>query len=386
MNKEFSMSSQASPALPSRQPVATACVQADVRNHIGHLTLSRPAGLNALNLEMVRTLRHQLDVWSEDEAVYAVVLRGAGDRAFCAGGDIRALYEGWHECRPDTGAAHEAPHMTFFAEEYALDQLLHSYRKPVVALMDGLVLGGGMGLAQGAELRVVTERSRLGMPETAIGYFPDVGASYFLPRLPGELGTWLALSGELIGAADALYCRLADWAMDSAMLGRLDHMLDHLKWKSTPLKDLQGAMAKVARQHLPSPPLEQLRPAIDHFFALPDIASMIEQLQQVTVADTHQWALDTAERMKRHSPLSMAVTLEMLRLGRHLPLSACFAMELHLDREWFERGDVLEGVRALIIDKDKKPRWKHAGAQDVSAAEVHGFFSGLEVEPCKISS
>lgn len=370
------MSSQVSSVFSLRQQPGCATVLAEVRNHIGHLTLNRPAELNAIDLETVRTLSLQLDLWAEDDGVYAVVLRSAGDRAFCAGGDIHALYQAWQDGTsvPGGGPLHQA----FFAEEYALDLAIHRYRKPVVALMDGLVLGGGMGLAQGADLRVVTERSRLGMPEVAIGYFPDVGASHFLSRLPGELGTYLGVSGARIGAADALYCGLADWAMDSAMLGRLDHMLDHLKWKSTPLKDLQGAMARLGQQHLPSPPLEALRPAIDHFFALPDIASIIEQLQQVTVADTHQWALDTAGRMLSHSPLSMSVTLEMLRRGQHLPLPACFEMELHLDRHWFERGDFLEGVRALIIDKDKKPRWKHARPQDVSPAQVQGFFSGLE--------
>lgn len=370
------MSSQVSSAFSLQARSGCATVLADVRNHIGHLTLNRPAGLNALDLQMVRALTRQLALWAEDDGVYAVVLRGAGDKAFCAGGDIRALYEAWQDNA--SGPEGEPAHRVFFAEEYALDLAIHRYRKPIVALMDGLVLGGGMGLAQGAELRVVTERSRLGMPEVAIGYFPDVGASHFLSRLPGEIGTYLGVSGVQIGAADALYCGLADWAMDSTMLGRLDHMLDHLKWKSTPLKDLQGAMARLGRQHLPSPPLEALRPAIDHFFARPDIASIIEQLQQVTVADTHQWALDIVNRMLGHSPLSMAVTLEMLRRGRHLSLPACFEMELHLNRHWFERCDFLEGVRALIIDKDKKPRWKHARPQDVGPAQVQGFFSGPE--------
>ncbi|MCD5992659.1 enoyl-CoA hydratase/isomerase family protein [Pseudomonas sp. CDFA 602] len=364
------MSSQLSSARPVRQPASRDAVLVDVRNHIGHLTLNRPAGLNAIDLDMVRTLKSQLDAWAEDEDVYAIVLRGAGGKAFCAGGDIRALYES-HRKGMDL-------HHTFFAEEYALDLTIHGYRKPVMALMDGLVLGGGMGLVQGADLRVVTERSRLGMPEVAIGYFPDVGGSYFLSRLPGELGTWMGVTGTRIGAADALYCGLANWSMSSEMLPRLDHMLDHLKWKSTPLKDLQGAMAKLATQRLPYPPLELLRPVIDHFFRLPDIPSILEQLQAVTIADSRQWALETVSLMKSHSPLAMAVTLEMLRRGRHLTLQACFDMELHLDRQWFERGDLIEGVRALIIDKDKKPHWKHDDAQDVSAAHVQSFFNGLE--------
>ncbi len=364
------MSSQVSPALSVRKP-SQKPILVEVRNHIGHLTLNRPASLNAIDLDMIRTLQRQLDVWAEDPQIYAVVLRGAGDRAFCAGGNIRSLYE--------TYKSGQSQHQTFFVEEYALDLTIHAYRKPVLALMDGLVLGGGMGLVQGADLRVVTERSRLGMPEVAIGYFPDVGGSYFLSRIPGELGTYLGISGVQIEAADALYCGLADWSMNSSMLPRLDHMLDHLKWKSTPLKDLQGAMAKLGTQRLPSPPLEALRPAIDHFFGLPDLPGIIEQLQQVTIADTHQWALNTADLMHSHSPLAMAVTLEMIRRGRHLSLQACFAMELHLDRLWFEHGDLIEGVRALIIDKDRKPQWNPPSVQALDAGHVQRFFSSLEV-------
>jgi enoyl-CoA hydratase/carnithine racemase len=347
-------------------------VLAEVRNHIGHLTLNRPTGLNAIDLGMVRCLQRQLDAWAQDSSVYAVVLRGAGDKAFCAGGDIRSLYDSYKNGQ----SLHEA----FFVEEYALDLAIHNYRKPIVALMDGFVLGGGMGLVQGADLRVVTERSRLGMPEVAIGYFPDVGGSHFLPRVPGELGIYLGVTGVQINAADALYCGLADWYLPSEALPSLDRELDNLVWQRNPLKDLQGVLAQLASQYLPKPPLEKLRPAIDHFFALPDIASIIEQLRAVTVADSHAWALATAELMESRSPLAMAVTLEMLRRGRHLPLEACFALELHLDRQWFERGDLMEGVRALIIDKDKKPQWNPATVQGLSPAQVLGFFSGSEVK------
>lgn len=363
------MSSPASSSRTTPQP-SQPSILIDVRNHIGHLVLNRPAGLNALDLQMVRTLQLQLDAWAEDDNVYAVVLRGAGDKAFCAGGDIRALYDSY------TGG-HDH-HLRFFKEEYALDLSIHDYRKPIMALMDGLVLGGGLGLVQSADLRVVTERSSLGMPEVAIGYFPDVGASYFLPRLPGELGLYLGVSGARIGAADALYCGLADWHMPSQSLSRLDHMLDHLKWKSAPLKDLQGVMARLGTQRLPDPPLQALRTAIDHFFALPDIASIIEQLQQVTVAGSRQWALDTAAALQSRSPLAMAVTLELLRRGRQLSLPECFALELSLDHQWFEHGDLIEGVRALIIDKDKQPRWQPATVQALKHEHVQRFFTTAE--------
>lgn len=345
-------------------------VLAEVRNHIGHLTLNRPTGLNALTLDMVRNLHRQLDAWAQDSQVHAVVLRGAGDKAFCAGGDIRSLY--------DSFKSGDTLHEDFFVEEYALDLAIHHYRKPVLALMDGFVLGGGMGLVQGADLRVVTEKSRLAMPEVGIGYFPDVGGSYFLPRIPGELGIYLGVSGAQIRAADALYCGLADWYLESAKLGALDEKLDQLEWHDTPLKDLQGLLAKFAVQQLPDAPLATLRPAIDHFFAQPDVPSIVEQLRQVTVADSHEWAVTTANLLETRSPLAMAVTLEMLRRGRELPIEQCFALELHLDRQWFERGDLIEGVRALLIDKDKTPRWNPPTLEALDAEHVASFFNGFD--------
>jgi len=345
-------------------------VLAEVRNHIGHLTLNRPAGLNAITLDMVRLLQQQLDAWASDADVHAVVLRGAGEKAFCAGGDIRSLY--------DSYKSGDTLHEDFFVEEYALDLTIHYYRKPVLALMDGFVLGGGMGLVQGADLRVVTEKSRLAMPEVAIGYFPDVGGSYFLPRIPGELGIYLGVSGVQIRAADALYCGLADWYLDSSKLALLDEKLDQMEWQDTPLKSLQNLLAKHAVQTLPDAPLEALRPAIDHFFALPDVPSMIEQLRAVTVADSHEWAVSTADLLETRSPLAMAVTLEMLRRGRHLSLENCFALELHLDRQWFARGDLIEGVRALLIDKDKSPRWNPPTVAELDAAQVTSFFHGFD--------
>ncbi|MFK8331714.1 enoyl-CoA hydratase/isomerase family protein [Pseudomonas sp. BJa5] len=351
------------------QPPIEATILAEVRNHIGHLTLNRPAGLNALTLDMVRRLQQQFDAWSNDPQVKAVVLRGAGPKGFCAGGDIRSLY--------DSYKAGDSLHRDFFVEEYALDLCIHRYEKPVLALMDGFTLGGGMGLAQGAELRVVTERSRLAMPEVGIGYFPDVGGSYFLSRIPGELGTYLGVSGVQIQAADALYCGLADWYLDSSKLALLDERLDTLKFGDHPLKDLQGVLAKLGTQTLDDAPLARLRPAIDHFFALPDASSIVEQLRAVTVADSHAWALQTADLLETRSPLAMAVTLEMLRRGRHLGLEDCFKMELHLDRQWFDHGDLIEGVRALIIDKDKQPRWSLASLADLNRSRVDQFFEGL---------
>lgn len=351
------------------QPSATDQVLAEVRNHIGHLTLNRPAGLNALTLDMVRSLQRHLDQWAQDPQVHAVMLRGEGPKGFCAGGDIRSLH--------DSYKAGEKLHEDFFVEEYALDLCIHRYRKPVLVLMDGFTLGGGMGLAQGCDLRIVTERSRLGMPEVGIGYFPDVGGSYFLPRVPGELGIYLGVSGSQIKAVDALYCGLADWYVDSEKLAALDDRLDRLAFGANPLKDLQGLLAGLGTQTLADAPLAQLRPVIDHFFALPDLPSIIEQLRAVTIGDSRQWALDTADLLETRSPLAMAVTLELLRRGRHLALEDCFAMELHIDRQWFAHGDIIEGVRALIVDKDKRPRWNPPTLAGLTTQRVDQFFEGL---------
>nr|WP_314483497.1 enoyl-CoA hydratase/isomerase family protein [uncultured Pseudomonas sp.] len=344
-------------------------VLSEVRNQIGHLRLNRPAGLNALTLDMVRSLRKQLDAWANDPHVRAVVLRGEGPKGFCAGGDIRSLH--------DSYKAGDDLHKVFFAEEYALDLLIHRYRKPIVVLMDGFTLGGGMGLLQGCDLRVVTERSRLGMPEVGIGYFPDVGGSYFLSRLPGELGTYLGVTGTQIQAADALYCGLADWYVPSDKLAALDQGLDEVTLGDNPLKDLQKLLAGLGTQVLDDAPLASLRSVIDHFFALPDLAAIVEQLRAVSIGDSHAWAMATADLLETRSPLAMAVTLQMIRRARQMSLENCFAMELHLDHQWFEYGDIIEGVRALIIDKDKQPRWNPPTLQGLERHRVDQFFEGL---------
>lgn len=349
--------------------MSEAPVLATVRNRIGHLTLNRPAGLNALNLEMVRLLQRQLAAWADDAEILAVVLRGAGEKAFCAGGDIRALHDSYQ--------AGDGQWQTFFEEEYALDQYIHAYRKPILALLDGFVLGGGMGLIQGAALRVITERTRMGMPETAIGYFPDVGASHFLSRLPGELGTYLGVSGVQIRAADALYSGLADWCLPSEQLAELDRCLDNLNWTVRPQEALRTLLATLASRSLPGGELAALRPAIDAHFAQPDVAAIRAALQNETRAEYRAWAEATVQVLDSRSPLAMSITLELLRRGRQLPLAECFALELHLDRQWFERGDIIEGVRALIVDKDKNPRWNPPSLAGVSRAQVESFFPAI---------
>ncbi|TLX56034.1 enoyl-CoA hydratase/isomerase family protein [Stutzerimonas nosocomialis] len=344
---------------------AEAPIRSEVRDGVAHLILDRPAGLNALTLEMVCQLHAHLQAWEPDPAVRLIVLRGTGDKAFCAGGDVRALYES-HRAGSDM-------HERFFRDEYALDQYIHRYPKPIVALMDGFTLGGGMGLAQGARLRLVTERSQLGMPETAIGFFPDVGASYFLPRLPGQLGLYLALTGTRVGAADALYCGLADGYLASDALAGLDETLAHLH-------ETDG-MARLFEHHLrrelPDPPLATLQPAIDEHFAAGDVASILQSLEGERHPPYRPWAQDTLALLHSRSPLALVVTHELQRRGAERDLAGCFEMEQHVGALWFEHGDIAEGVRAMLVDKDKKPRWRYQRLEQVTAEQVEHFFDGL---------
>ena len=348
-------------------------VCAQVRNKIGHLTLARPEGLNALNLPMVRQLSEQLHAWAIDAQVQAVVLRGSGEKAFCAGGDIRALH--------DSFKADDGEYLQFFEEEYALDQYLHAYPKPVLALLDGLVLGGGMGLGQAAALRVVTGRTRMAMPEVGIGYFPDVGASYFLARLPHAFGMYLALTGRQIGAADALYLGLADQHLSQDALSELDRCLDTMAWTTLPHEALRTLLATLASQPEMPGELAPLSEPIERVFSAPDIHALHAALSQETALS--QWAVDTAALLDSRSPLALCVTFELLRRGRALPLADCFALELHLDRQWFAEGDIIEGVRALLIDKDKQPRWRYSSLAEVPAERVQAFFSAYKTTPAK---
>jgi len=346
---------------------AEAPVLIEVRNRVGYLTLNRPAGLNAVTLEMVRMLHHQLQQWADDQDVVAVVLRGAGEIAFCAGGDIRSLY--------DSYKSGDSLHREFFEEEYALDQYIHAYTKPLMALMNGFVLGGGMGLVQGASLRVISERTRMGMPEVGIGYFPDVGGSYFLSRLPNNLGIYMGLTGNHVNAADALYAGLADYSVPHEQFAELERCLDQQDWSMPPLQALTNLLVSMGCTELPDAPFKALFPAIEKHFAHDSVAAIRQSLAAEERPEYRDWAAETLKVIDSRSPLSVSVTLEMLRRGRTLSLADCFAMELHLDRQWFDQGDIIEGVRALIVDKDKNPRWNPPTLEEVTPDGVTAFFA-----------
>jgi enoyl-CoA hydratase/carnithine racemase len=359
----------------SASPAVSDEVATYVANRIGFIELERPKALNALSTGMIRTMHAALDQWRENPDVLAVVVRSQHPRAFCAGGDIRFLYEtaqrGELEARD-----------TFFTEEYRLNHAIFTYPKPYIALMNGVVMGGGMGISQGAHrtggLRVVTGSTKMAMPETRIGLFPDVGASWFLARTPGALGRYLAVTGETIGAADALYAGLADVYIDDAALPALvDTLRSELFERGS---DVVACIEREALAHQVAPlpeasPLANARALIDRHFALPDVARILASLENENESDREaaDWAEQIIAVLRERSPLSMAVSLEVVTRAEGA-MADVLRSDLDLTRSSFLLGDTIEGIRARIIDKDNAPRWRFARIEDVSAAEVEKMF------------
>jgi enoyl-CoA hydratase/carnithine racemase len=338
----------------------------EVRNHIGFLTLNRPAVLNALSYSMIQDMTVQLKNWARDDSVHAVLVKGAGGKAFCAGGDIRALYKSYIE----NGSLHH----DYFVAEYRLDYLTHRYPKPYIARMDGIVMGGGVGISQGACLRIAGDKTRFAMPETGIGLFPDVGASHFLARMQPELELYLGVTGREIRVFDVLYCGLADVYLPPAALADLDEVLAVLRWGSDHRGDICNAIMGLGQRPFPDPPLLKLQPPIYRHFRNRSIAAIMDSLVTEAQPEHCDWAHETLTVMRTRSPLMMCVTMRQLQTGRRLELADCFRMELGLVHHCFEHGDFIEGIRALIIDKDNNPRWNPPRIEDVTEDMIEAFF------------
>jgi enoyl-CoA hydratase/carnithine racemase len=348
---------------------------------IGFITLNRPQVLNALSLPMVRELTHLLRGFAADTGVLAVVIRGSNKQgpfgAFCAGGDIRYFHQ--------AALSGDASLEDFFTEEYSLNHLIHSYRKPYIALMDGIVMGGGMGLSQGIALRVVTERTQMAMPETLIGLFPDVGGGYFLSRCPGNTGEYLALTGQLLDGADALAVGLADVLADAAALPDVWTGLKNHPWThGSAVVDWIKEQLSSGRTHSTSHKQGNWwHPQLDAIFSLPTLVDMVTALKHLESQEPQSWATETLKALRQRSPLLLAVSLEQIRRGRSMHLSDALRMERDLVRHCFHpvhlsrRGaqtDTVEGIRALAIDKDRQPRWQPARIEDVTPEMVQAFF------------
>jgi len=344
----------------------------EVRGQVGMITLNRAKALNALSLAMVRSLTATLLAWKDDAAVKAVAIRGSNKSGvfggFCAGGDIRFFHQ--------AALAGDPALEDFFTEEYALNHLIHHYPKPYIAFMDGIVMGGGMGISQGASHRLVTERTKMAMPETNIGLFPDVGGGFFLSRCPGRTGEWLALTGDVIDGAAAVTLGLADRLIDSAHLPQA--------WDALATLDLDGAS-----------PLESwfamfpgasgadsisARGQIDQYFSLGSVSAIVHALE----ADSSDWAQHTAATLRKRSPLMLHVVLEQVRRARHMTLAEDLRMERSIVRHCFftqhlcrsgAASETVEGIRALAVDKDHAPQWMPERIEEVRDDMVAPFFA-----------
>jgi enoyl-CoA hydratase/carnithine racemase len=342
-------------------------VQTRAANGTGIITLDRPKALNSLSLDMVRALTASLLAWRSDAGVDAVVITSSSEKALCAGGDIRFFHQAGHATPLGGSALLE----DFFTEEYALNHLIHFYPKPYIALMDGVVMGGGMGIAQGGPdcgLRIVTERTKMAMPEVNIGLFPDVGGSHFLSHAPGALGMYLGLTGLTIGAADALHVGLADVFVPSDQLPALQALI-----ASTPGAQLAQAIRAFAAPFAAQAGASELqaqRALVDRHFGADSVPAVMASLE----GDDHPFAQKALAAMRQRSPLMMCVTREMLARGATLDVADCLRMERSLVRRNFEHGEVLEGVRALVIDKDNAPQWNPPSLEQVTPEMVTRFF------------
>ncbi|KVN46395.1 enoyl-CoA hydratase/isomerase family protein [Burkholderia ubonensis] len=351
-------------------------VRAYVANRIGFLELNRPKALNALSVGMIRTLHAALDTWRDDPEVVAIVVYSPHARAFCAGGDVRFFHDAWQ--RGDRDAVD-----TFFIDEYSLNHAIFTYPKPYIALMHGVVMGGGMGISQAARhtggLRVVTDSTKMAMPETRIGLFPDVGMSWFLARTPGAIGRYLAVTGATLDAAGALYAQLADVYVPDAALPALLDALRHERFDSGAQAVECVAAAAAAHKVVPTPgtsALADARAGIDRHFAQPDLVATLASLDaEQDCAAVDGWVEKAAHAMRSQlSPLSMAVSLEVVERARGATMADCLRRDLDLTRSTFARGDVIEGVRALIVDKDQQPAWRFKSIADVDRADVLAMF------------
>lgn len=330
------------------------------RGHLGLITLNRPKALNALTHDMALAMMDQLAAWRDDETVTVVAVIGAGEKGFCAGGDIRALYE--------SGQGDKVYSRAFYRDEYLLDRLIKHYPKPYVAILDGIVMGGGVGISVHGSHRVATDRTTFAMPETGIGLFPDVGGSYFLPRLEGRLGMYLGLSGRRLKGADAFHAGVATHYAaqidESAMLEALAAL--------SPVDDVDEVLASFAVEAGTLSFADDL-PVIDTLFAADNLADILAAL----AADGGEFATKTLATLNAMSPTSLAVAAPQLTRGATLEFDECMVMEYRIARRFIDGHDFYEGVRATIIDKDGAPVWHPATLAEISQADIDAYFAPL---------
>lgn len=338
------------------------------RGRAGLVTLNRPKALNALTLNMVRELHPRLVEWANDPAVERVIVKAAGDRAFCAGGDVRQLY--------DWGRAGDPLARGFYREEYRVNAYIKRYPKPYVALIDGIVMGGGVGISVHGSHRVAGDRTAFAMPETGIGLFPDVGGTYFLPRLPGETGAWLALTGSRLGQADAVRAGVATHAVASSRFGDLAEAL-------CDANDLDVFLDSFS-ERLPGTSSPDLQATMDRCFSAPAVEEILVRLDSEE-GEHADWARKAAATIRTKSPTSLKIALRQMRDGAVADFEECMRIEFRIVSRVLKGHEFFEGVRAVIVDKDNAPKWRPDRLEDVSAADVAGYFAPLGPDELDLS-
>jgi enoyl-CoA hydratase len=347
-------------------PTASDEILLERRGGLAVVTLNRPKALNTLTLGMYRTLDPDLVKWGEDPSVHAVLIRGAGERAFCAGGDVRAIYEAGRGKTQGLTA-------DFFREEYCLIERVYRFRKPYIALLAGITMGGGAGVSVHGSHRIATERFLFAMPETAIGLFPDIGATTFLSRCPGRIGRYLGLTGARIKAADALYCGLVTHYVRDERLPSLVDALTKLAWRSGEERSQVDALLADFAEPAGPAPLAELQPAIDRCFAPDTVEGIIAALE----AEPTDWARAALASLAKASPTSLKITLRQLQLGASLDVAEALQLEYRMTQHAMQRHDFFEGVRAMLVDKDQAPKWQPASLAAVSEDEVAFYFQPI---------
>jgi enoyl-CoA hydratase len=334
------------------------------RGAAGIVTLNRPKALNAVTHAMALALRRQLDLWADDDAVTRVVIAAAGERAFSAGGDIRALYDLGKAGKYDDA-------LQFWRDEYPLNAAIKNYRKPYVALIDGIAMGGGVGVSVHGSHRVAGDRFSFAMPEVGIGFFPDVGATWFLSRMPGELGAYCALTGERFGIADAIQSGIATHRVPSTRFAALFEGL-------TGTASVDAVLAAFSEPAGASP-IMQRKEAVDRLFAGDMVENILAALDREAASGSGhaEWAQKTAATIRTKSPLSLKLALAQVRRGKVWDFDTCMRMEFRIVSRIIQGHDFYEGVRAVIVDKDNQPRWQPATLADVGEAEVECHFAPL---------
>jgi enoyl-CoA hydratase len=331
---------------------------------VGVIRLNRPKAINAVTLRMFRDIDKALDAFEADPAVGVILLEGAGERGLCAGGDIRALYE--------SSKVHGDLGKILWREEYILNARIAKFPKPYVAFMDGIVMGGGVGLSAHSRHRVVTERTKLAMPEVGLGFFPDVGGTWLLSRSPGEIGTYFGLTGRTMNGPDAVYSGFADAVVPSGKLGALREALTGLR-AGVGSSDVKSTIDRFATGET-SGPVAAIQPQIDRWFAHDRMADIIAALR----GDGSELAQSTLKTLNEKSPRGMVVTLQLLRLARaSSSLEQCLVREYRAALQVFASDDFREGVRAAVIDKDRNPRWSPPRIEDVTPGISAPYFAEI---------